>query len=387
MYLPVAVALFMHRIAQGDLCVNRSPVQLHQPDSQRAVSAEIRAANAYLWTRRTKRSKPVGGWLQPLHNGLKKPIPDCSSNANPDSTSAGIKLYPSLAVGMLQGQQETAGRIWLLCRALDQKGQGWLSIEDLRTQLSDRQSKLRVCGWRRLRQILQKGKGIFWERDDDNRLWLKSAEKVAYALGIEKISGTPIMLPLTILTQNIRIVRAHLYSSFHSSRHSAPISRKTLTTITGVPERTQREYDRLSNTTIESNIAIGGVFSAEAQQTEHYTRPGVFHFTDKQGKQGTFNQCYLAWRLPNNYQSVHKTANRGRQRKINRWLHSHTDLVINRAQGNSVETSRQRIFFDNPALSTKSKQEHYWRDHSINVWRVKNTARLSQLHSQRSRTV
>ena len=66
-----------------------------------------------------------------------------------------VIVQPSLLVGMLKQEVAAIGRIYLLCRHLDADGRGWLSIAALREQLTAKESPLRVCGWRRLRQIHQ----------------------------------------------------------------------------------------------------------------------------------------------------------------------------------------------------------------------------------------
>ncbi len=373
LYLPVAVALFMHRIAQGDPSVNRSPVQLNRSAQQADLSAELLAANSRLLAQRASAPRPSNGWMNALRHGITQPLANRPKpTVEPTlQTATTIKLNPTLALAMLQAQAESAGRVWLLCRALDVHGRGWLSIEELRNQLTSKQSKWRICGWRRLRQILQQGEGLFWQRQSADRLWLKSAKRVALGLKVDKLHGTPIALPIATLTKSIRSVRAHFYTSFHSNRSATPISRQTLATVTGVAERTQRDYDRLANTVVTSNIAIGARFSAENRQTESFARPAVFPFTDKLGKQGAINQRYIAWRLPNSYQSAHDQTIHGRQRKINRWLNSHTDLVKNRAQGNSGQTTYQQVFFD-PMKKKITKphfgRELFWRDPQTKLW-------------------
>jgi hypothetical protein len=49
--------------------------------------------------------------------------------------------------------------------------------------LTKKKSPHRVCGWRRLRQILAEGEDVFWARDRVGRLWIKGPARVAQALG------------------------------------------------------------------------------------------------------------------------------------------------------------------------------------------------------------
>ncbi|HET6444389.1 MAG TPA: hypothetical protein VFI27_07380, partial [candidate division Zixibacteria bacterium] len=150
-----------------------------------------------------------------------------------------VKVYPSLAQAMLQAELAAPGRVYWLLKHLDTQGKGWLSVDDIRFHLTNKQSSLRVCGWRRLRQILNQGEDFFWARDRVGRLWINGPAKVAQALGCNRLKGKPIALPIAVLLGGIKEVRAHFYASFHSGRHTNnPISREALRELTGVAERT-----------------------------------------------------------------------------------------------------------------------------------------------------
>ena len=76
-----------------------------------------------------------------------------------------VKVYPDIALGMLRQGETATGRIWLLLRHLDQEGRGWLRIDIIKHHLTHKTSKHRVCGWRQLRKLLNRGEGVFWTRD------------------------------------------------------------------------------------------------------------------------------------------------------------------------------------------------------------------------------
>jgi hypothetical protein len=122
---------------------------------------------------------------------------------------------------MLRKEQVAAGRIWLLLKYLDDSGRGWISVAAARDSLSRKNAELRVCGWRQMRKLLARGEGLFWRRAGD-RIWLRSAAKVAAALGVVRLSGSPVAFPVDTLLQGIGDARAHLFATFHSSR--VPIS-------------------------------------------------------------------------------------------------------------------------------------------------------------------
>lgn len=303
-----------------------------------------------------------------------------------------VKAHPSLLIGMLHNEVVAAGRIWLLCRHLDQQGRGWLEIKTLREQLASKGAPLRIGGWRRLRQILREGGDVFWQRDGHKRLWLNGVAKVARKLDVTQLQGRPIQLPLSALTGSIATTRAHFYGSWHSKRkgdgYANPVSRETLTTLTSVSERTQRRYDERLNIVKRRTFALGSHShrSGSIESTEntdlHWQRNNTtFIYTDHRGQHGKHGQHYWAWHLPNQYQGCHQHAPRGRQRKINRRLAAtlNPDLVEKRAQGNEVEQKIERVFFVSGRAAIKAKQaqneqDAYWHKQdniqSALVWYV-----------------
>ena len=293
-----------------------------------------------------------------------------------------VKLYPDLALGMLQEDQAAAGRIWLLLRHLDARGQGWLPLDQVKEALTGKDSELRVCGRRQLRNLLRQGKGIFWERDKE-RLWLKSVAKVAIALGVERLRGRPVALPVDILLSGIGKVRAHFYASFHSGRvgkeeqaPGSPISRAILSRLTGVPERSQRLYEQAAGIRVRKNIAVGeSCTAANFQERAWRHGRGTFKFTDHGAKFGQVGQSYVAWRLPNSYLGCHQQRAKGRQKKINQQI----DLVDKWAQGNDLP-KKTLLFHHSAAAAAKTynrdgRTDVYWPDKSgqkrpLKIWFV-----------------
>jgi hypothetical protein len=223
---------------------------------------------------------------------------------------------------MLANDMEAPGRVWLLLQHLDTQARGWLWVDDVREKLTNKQSPTRVCGWRRLRQILSQGENVFWTRDRSGRIWIRGSARVAMALYVDRLVGKPVELPLPALLGGIGDVRAHFYASFHSGRRdSNPITRQKLRELTGVPERSQHDYERQAGVDSQRNMTIGERYSVKEVQ-ERAWRHGraAFHFVDIQGKQGKPGREYIAWHMPNSYQGPHDPCCKGRQKKINRQL-------------------------------------------------------------------
>ncbi|MEW5985028.1 MAG: hypothetical protein AB1791_00175 [Chloroflexota bacterium] len=339
-----------------------------------AVTAAIRAARR----RTTDDGQRMTGDRPPATCHLPPATPDpkpSTFNLQPSADEPYVKVYPAIALGILGQGQEAAGRVWLLLHHLDAKGQGWLRIDLTQEKLTNKNSNLYICGRRQLRNLLRQGRGVFWEQDKE-RLWIKSAAKVAAALGVERLSGRPVAVPISALLAGIGRVRAHLYASFHSGRTSpqisvrnlgvGPISRATLQHLTHVPERTQRVYEQTAGVTKKANIAIGEPYTEEGFQEEAWRHGrATFQFVDHQGQHGQPGRTYVAWRLPNSYTGSHIQQAKGRQKKINRQI----DLVKQAAQGNG-RPQVVRLFHPNGAMAGKvfnrnADTDAYW-PHSQN---------------------
>lgn len=227
------------------------------------------------------------------------------------------------------------------------------------------------------------------------RLWLRSTAKVAYALGVERLTGRPVELPLAALLQGIGDFRAHLYASFHSGRAketasgrmAMPIARQTMTAISGVGRRSQRAYEQRLCLPVQANFAVGERADSEQRQERAWQQGrALFTLKDYRGRQGKKGRCYLAWQLPNSYGAGHghrPRCNRGRQRRINRELKA---LVLKGTPGNvegTAETPRldlTRRYYPTgkraaPTYSRRPGHTLYWHqqrstDHCFDVWHV-----------------
>jgi hypothetical protein len=237
-----------------------------------------------------------------------------------------MALYPDVAAALLRKDLCAPGRVWLLLRHLDMDGRGWVSASTAREQLTKKNAPLRICGWRQLRNLLARGDGLFWARDDgpasEGRIWLRSLCKVAAALGIARLRIRPVALPLPILLESIGTVRAHFYASYHSGRtRNKPIARQTLSDLTGVSRRMQHAYEERAGVKSQENWAVGPEYTKKAAQEcawEHGR--AVFRLKDRRGKSGQPGQTYLAWQLPNSYVGPHKPLATTRKKRANRKL-------------------------------------------------------------------
>ena len=321
-----------------------------------------------------RRQKARGANL-PSHSFILKDTQPSSSKLivrtdNPSALDPKIiTVHPTILLSMLKQHLEAPGRVWLLLRAIDRDGRGWLSVEDARQRLTGKCSPYHICGWRRLRQLLAQGEGVFWHRDakarsaGPDRLWLFGAHRIAYKLDSGRLQGFPVELPISALLGGIQAVRAAFYATFHGGRDSKPISRETLESISGIPGRTQLEYDRVARVERRRNIAIGERHTAENAQ-ERAWRHGraAFHFIDTEGWQGRAGREYVAWHLPNSYRADYQRRSRGSRKRLNRKL---ADLVKKGIPGND-DRAVEKLFFSTGALAAKrynrcSERDAYWQ--------------------------
>lgn len=296
-----------------------------------------------------------------------------AGTASPTACSTQTVVHPTILLSMLKQHLEAPGRVWLLLRAIDRDGRGWLTMEDARQRLTGKGSPYRICGWRRLRQLLAQGESVFWHRDEQDRLWLYGAHRIAYKLDSGRLQGFPVELPISALLGGIQAVRAAFYATFHGGRDSKPISRETLESLSGIPGRTQLEYDRVALVERRRNIAIGERHTAENAQ-ERAWRHGraAFHFIDTEGRQGRAGREYVAWHLPNSYRADYQRRSRGSRKRLNRKL---ADLVKKGIPGND-DRAVEKLFFPNGALAARQ----YNRDPEIDAyWRQGNPTRAGDL--------
>lgn len=285
-----------------------------------------------------------------------------------------VKLYPDIGLGMLRSGWTAAGRLWLLLRHLDRDGQGSLRIVHVEQQLTARSSNLYLCGKRQLRNLLRDGEGLFWTREGD-RIWLRSAARVAHALGVVRLTGRPVSLPVAVLLIGIGAFRAHLYAAFHSSRiketthgpAAMPISRATLARLSGVGGSSQRAYEARAGVAVQTNYAVGEPVTREAMENRAWQHGrALFEMKDHRGRQGRAGQPYLAWQLPNSYIGAHARRPKGRQKRINRQL---SGLVEKGMPGNVERTKEtptpNKRYYPTGKLASRAHehspgQTQYW---------------------------
>ncbi len=357
--------------------------------AQRTADARRERRAAYEAARRVN-------WPQPPTE-KRPPAETAGRSARAHSQPAtDLRLFPDVAIAMLRQGAAAPGRLWLLLQHIDATGRGWVSTAEARSRLSQQGEPLYLCGWRQLRNLLDQGEGLFWQREeraDGQRIWLAGTARVALQLGVARIQLEPVALPVGHLLQGIGAVRAHFYACYHSSRYHSgravqgrPISRATLAALMQVSPRSQRAYERVAGVRRQPNWAIGPAQAeAEAQAQEMAWERGqaLFTFTDRRGHYGRPGARYLAWQLPNSYQGPHQTQGRRHQKALNQQL---VDLYSKGFTGNGKQQveegdapAQPSRFYDNGqaavrALNRGLDHDAYWRsdrrEKQVQIWHI-----------------
>lgn len=276
-----------------------------------------------------------------------------------------VKLYPTLAAAAMRGGRLPELRVYLLLRSLDAPGRGGVDVAAARWCFTSKHSPYRFVGWKRLRQILAAGAGVFWERDTRGRVWLKSAARIAAGLGVEWLTGAPVAVPVKSLLSGQESAAA-LYAAWHASRgdEAGPISRIAIREALGRSEASQRNYDRLAGVKRQKNIVLLGGVERDSVERHAWERGrGVFILRDYYGRHGTPGALHLAANLPASYLSPLKTLPHGRQRRANRTL-KHL-VSLGRGKVDSVKPCR--VYHDDGDNAGRAynrdcgDHDHYWR--------------------------
>lgn len=273
-----------------------------------------------------------------------------------------VKAYPSLLSAITRNNLVAPARVYKLLQAIDDDRRGLFLVEDARKKLCNRHSKYYVCSWRWMRELLDRGEGIFWQRHTKDQLWLNGPKRVALALNVERLQGRPVYLPVDALLGSIKEVSANFFAAYESGRkHDNPISQRTLRQVTGVSERAQYEYNKLLGRKATKNYTITNLEYNQENVYKLVVQAGrpVMRFIDWHGLQGESRKAVCLYRLPDTRSRVHEQAAKGRQGQINKAI----NLAITREQGNDSEVNR--LYFPTIGAAVKDfgrnpEQPHYW---------------------------
>ena len=144
---------------------------------------------------------------------------------------------------------------------------------------------------------------------------IRSVLRVARALGIDSIGGCPVEVKVSSLAK-LADWRAALLAAWHTgkSKKSNPIAQYTIRALTGVPERTQYNYNKRAGMDVRENIAISSNPPSDTVALFEAAENHANVFTLKDQASG---KKYIAWSIPATYTSPLSRTARGSTRKIN----------------------------------------------------------------------
>jgi hypothetical protein len=298
-----------------------------------------------------------------------------------------VAIFGQTAEHVQLANDEAVARLWLIARALDERGAGRASVDQLRT-LFVRHWQLMT--WRRLRQIMDDGERRFWKRGTgrDGTAWLyyRSETRILHQYGVTAVHGYGVALPVAQLAtaRTIRPLRQLFYDAAHSARQSlsgytAPIARETLAAITGTSAHTQRRYELARGIEAQATYAIIGRYNAHTLAAEHAaddmgdSRPAggpAFSFVDYHNRlrlpcspantTRPSQRVYLARQLGNTYSGTLQLAPRSKRHANYRLQRLRHDAVS--ADCKSAPGTLQRRYHDvdRNALDERDRRQP-WR--------------------------
>lgn len=231
-----------------------------------------------------------------------------------------VRTYPELNLRAIKIGKLKELRLWYLLRTSDGKGSGRLFRQEARYGMS----------YETLRRTLNSGKGTFWEvkprKDGDYWIELRSPAKVCFALGVLKLSRDPVVIPVEHFSSTNQF-RIFCHHAWHAKEDANPISRTTMTSLSGAAKSTQVRYDKKTNAVVTKNRVLTGRVSADGSIPQEMYEGGNYILSD--GRE--------VKTLPNSYYVDLKKAPRGRIRHINRELKA-------RQMGRETEIYGRRYF-------------------------------------------
>jgi len=323
--------------------------------------------------------------------------PSPSATLAPNTT---LRVSPTIAANCLDKVHRHRGaaldgpyRLYKILGALDGPGRGWLANRAVEHTLTSKDGPCYIYGRRRLKTMLKRGEGLFWNRvksEGEVRIRLVARVKVAHLLGCGRLRGREVQLPLKSLLGHGRgrqaDVNAILYASIHAGqinhkKEAQPITRNSIRHISGCSPYRQRDYERRAGVRVETNIRILGPYSdynlARARQ---YTNLPAYKHLDYRGKINRHQRgaAYLAVRLPNTYiiPDTFKVSHSRRQRTLNRLL----DGLCHTGSGGSAREDFVHLYHRDAVTAVRSftrdpKTTAYWplvcaKGKGTSLWRT-----------------
>ena len=208
----------------------------------------------------------------------------------------------------------------------------------------------KIGTWRGIRQKLDHGAGLFWERYRDKRgrktVRLFSRLNVLKALfgdDIDILRGDLVWMPLEDITGSLADFRAACFEAFLVGRKNPerPISKPAIRKSTGMSERAQWNYRQKRGIVAQANQAIIGPYSQDLRdKAANKYGSSVYKVTDWEGRNGKKGAELLARKIADCYKGMTlEKAEGGAKKSINKAITMNLYQVNNEAQVSSFPSA------------------------------------------------
>lgn len=299
-------------------------------------------------------SWPVGAPRATL-NQLETPqeAPGDENKAQAGQGPAHIKVWPLLGFTAKREKLGGAWRLWTMALNFDEPGAGWVDADEFRAHVLAQVSATRPDGTKLTAAKMYSrwfdsavGSGLLRmttpRHSDAKRIYYLSQEKTVELLQPASVARRPVEIKVRRFLALGWL--AWVWAAFIKLHENKPISRVRQEELTGVPERTQYEYEEFAGVVRQPNYAVSNLPESHLPGVKDNGRSHAFVFKSKNQSAGS-----IAWRIPDSRGApvgVRTHAHKGRSRKMRNALKS------NLSQSRQVPRKVVRLFFDE---STKQK--------------------------------
>lgn len=285
-------------------------------------------------------------------------------------TEKPLKIYPNLGLAAIKLKVSGAYRLWILARALDD-GTGNVSKEMLFRVFKSLGKSLKTFK-RWCNQAVETG----LLREGGKHWYYASLENASRNL--ESSPKRAVLIPFDRFF-NIGW-KAFVWGAWVEANvpNTKPRTRKTLEVMSGVPQSTQRAYERVCGVSKRQNFAVWDKAPGIAQDwvdnfKEHGEHPGAFVFHGKKGAKKR-----VAWPLGNTYQTPFERCKRGQVRKVRtvlRWsillqksrrASDFTKLFYEKFRHATDASNRLAGSIIAEQYSRRTKNNYAWTVHKVN---------------------
>jgi hypothetical protein len=150
-----------------------------------------------------------------------------------------VRILPQFAAAALKRGEGHRYSTWLMLRAADPAGSGFLTISDAVSLLVE----WRGVTARHAHRILQGGEGRYWHVAG-GAVFYRRTVRIAEHLGVDRVSRERLVEARSLGTTSR--LRAALYTTCYATdAGGVPLTRRKVEELTGVPRSSQRRYENV----------------------------------------------------------------------------------------------------------------------------------------------